>query len=191
MQNKDASVKLPRFLFTEKMHILRSRLFLGFFNSYLKNTGSLEGNWFLKVAIAACLSQYCNNSKKNFSELRKTFFKCMELSGLSFSVKRADLNIGFRLMQLEAESCTASLCYWKICKGIICDTWVMILFYKLCWGRMYLWVSEQDKWYIVSFDLVTFSEVCTCNEITFLWMDCAQRLFFGPSLLCLERYDLK
>lgn len=62
----------------------------------------------------------------------------MELSGLSFSVKRADLNIGYRLIQLEAESCTASLCYWKICKGIICDTWVMVLLYKLCWGRKYL-----------------------------------------------------
>lgn len=138
LQNKDANMKLSSFLFTAKMHILRSRLFLVFFNSCLKNTGTLEGNWLLEVAIAACLSKYCNNSKKNFSELRKTFFKCTELLGLSFSVKTADLNTEFRLMQLEAESCTASLCYWKICKGIIGDTWVMVLLYKLCWGRKYL-----------------------------------------------------
>lgn len=128
----------PGSFLLQEMHILRSTVFLGFLNSYLKNTGSLEVVWFLKVAVAACLLQYCNNSKKNFNELRKTFLRCMELLGLSFSVKRADLNIGYRLIELEAGSCTASLCYWKICKGIICDTWVMVLLYKLCWGRKYL-----------------------------------------------------
>lgn len=120
----------------QEMHILRSTIFLGFLNCYLKNTGSLEVVWFLKVALAACLLQYCNNSKKNFNELKKNL---SQMYGIARSlVKRADLNIGYRLIELEAGSCTASLCYWKICKGIICDTWVMVLLYKLCWGRKYL-----------------------------------------------------
>lgn len=87
MQNKDANMKLSRFLLAKKMHILRSRIFLCFvffFNSCLKNTGSLGGNWFLKIAVSPYPSQYCNNFKKNFSELRIIFFKGTELSGLFF-----------------------------------------------------------------------------------------------------------
>lgn len=176
------------------MHILRSRIFLGFLKSYLKNAGSLGVVWFLKVAVAACLWQYCNNSKKNFGVLRKTFFKCMELSGISFSVERAGLNIGYRLMELEAESCTASLCYWKTCEGITGDTWVMVLLYKLCWGRKYLSeFQSRINGTLLALILWPFQsrQHSTCNEMTFLSMDCAQRQFLGPSLARLERYNLK
>lgn len=100
-----------------------------FFNSSLKNTGSLEGSRFLKIATAPYPSQYCKNFKKNFSVLRM-FFKYMELSGLSFSVKRGDLNIGYRLIQLEAEFCTASLYYFEVHERIICDISVMVLLWK-------------------------------------------------------------
>lgn len=85
MQNKDANVKLSRFLLATEMHVLRSGIFLGLFlNSCLKNTGSLEGKQFLKIAISPYPSQYCNNFKKNFSEFKIIFFKCMISSGFLF-----------------------------------------------------------------------------------------------------------
>lgn len=62
----------------------------------------------------------------------------MELSGLFFSVKRGDLNIGYRLIQLEAEFCTASLYYCEVHDGIICDILVIVLLFKMFWGRKYL-----------------------------------------------------
>lgn len=56
-----------------------------------------------------------------------------------------DLNIGYTLIHLEAEFCTVGLCYWKIHKGIICDIWVMVLLFKMCWGRKYLYEFQSRK----------------------------------------------
>lgn len=99
----------------------------------LQNIRNLEGN---KVAIASFRSPNCNNFKKRFGESRIIFFKCTE-SQVFFSLhlQKEGLNIGYRLIQLEAEFCTASLCYWKIREDIICDICVMVLLFKMCWRR--------------------------------------------------------
>jgi len=57
----------------------------------------------------------------------------MDLSSLFFSVKRGDLSVGYGVIQLEWH--VLSLCYWKIHEGTTCDIWVMVLLFKLCWGR--------------------------------------------------------
>lgn len=59
------------------------------------------------------------------------FFKCTELSNLSSSGK----SIGYGLMQLEVEFCTAGFYYWEKQESIVCDIWVVVLIFKRSVGE--------------------------------------------------------